>query len=63
MCYKLRIIGVPIDGPPQMMGDNESMATSLSITSSNLKKKHNAMAYHQVREYVYAGGISMAHIP
>ena len=47
--YKLRIIRVTIDGTYPIPEDNESVATSLSITSIKLKNKNNAIEYHQVR--------------
>ena len=63
MKYKLIIIEVLIDGRPQMLGNNESVVTSCSITSSTLNNKNNAIADHQVREAVGAGVIRLAHIP
>ena len=33
------------------------------MPSSTLKKKHNALAYHQVREAVAAGIVKVSHIP
>ena len=50
MSYSLRMLGVPIDGPSQILGDNYSIVTNFSITSRTLKKKQNDIAYHQVRE-------------
>ncbi|MGH3054647.1 MAG: Ty1/Copia family ribonuclease HI, partial [Gaiellaceae bacterium] len=46
--YKLRMLGVPIHGPAQLYGDNQSVITNTTIPSSNLKKKHNAISYHRV---------------
>ncbi len=53
--YHLRNIGVPIDGPTDMIGDNMSVILNTSVPSSMLKKKHNAIAYHRVRECIAAG--------
>jgi hypothetical protein len=50
--YKLRMIGTPIDGPTIMCGDNKSAIISTTIPSSQLKKKHNAIAYHRIREAI-----------
>jgi hypothetical protein len=47
MRYKLRQLGVPLDGPTLLYGDNMSVITNLSWPSSPLKKKHNAIAYHK----------------
>jgi hypothetical protein len=63
MRYRLRMLGVPIDGPTDLLGDNKSVITNCSIPSSTLKKKHNAIAYHRVREAVAAGVIRLGHIP
>ena len=63
MRYKLRMLGVPIEGPAMMLGDNMSVITNCSLPSSSLKKKHNSIAYHSVREAVAAGLIKLAHVP
>ena len=60
--YKLRMLGVPINGPSILLGDNLSMIKNCSLPSSTLKKKHNALAYHQVREAVAAKVIILGHI-
>jgi hypothetical protein len=54
--YKLHIFGVPIDGPANVFCDNKSIVTNSTIPTSTLKKKHNSITYHHVREAV-AGGI------
>lgn len=46
----LRYLGVPLDGPSWMFGDNKSVVTSSTIPHSNLNKRHNALAYHRTRE-------------
>jgi len=60
--YKLRMMGVKIDGPSVMLVDNEAVVMNTTLPSSTLKKKHNAIAYHKVREAVAAGIIRVAHI-
>ena len=50
----LRDMGVPIDGPAWMLGDNQSVITSSTIPHSVLNKRHNALAYHRVRAAVAA---------
>jgi hypothetical protein len=60
--YKFRMLGVPIDGHALMLGDNASVIASTSIPSSPLRKKHNAVAYHRVREAIAAGIIKFAKI-
>ena len=46
----LRSLGVPLDGPSWLFGDNKSVVTSGTIPHSTLSKRHNALAYHRVRE-------------
>jgi hypothetical protein len=35
-----------------MLGDNMSVVLNTTVPSSVLKKKHNAIAYHRVREAI-----------
>jgi hypothetical protein len=55
MRYKLRMLGVPIDGPARIFCDNEAVFKNASFAASTLKKKHNSVAYHRIRECVAAG--------
>ena len=52
--YKLRMFGVPIDGPANVFCDNRGVVKNASIPESTLLKKHNAINYHAVREAVAA---------
>ena len=63
MRYKLRMLGVPIRQRSMMYGDNMSVVLNTTLPSSALKKKHNAIAYHRVREAVAAGIVEFEHIP
>ena len=60
--YKLRMLGVPVEGASALLGDNQSVITSCSLPSSHLKKKHNAIAYHRIREAVAAGIVKLFYI-
>ena len=53
--YKLRMFGVPLQGPARVFCDNESVVKSSSFPESALKKKHCSIAYNKVRESVAAG--------
>jgi hypothetical protein len=53
--YKLRMMGVPIDGPCDLFCDNESVVKNVTRAESPLKKKHNSIAYHKARECIAAG--------
>ena len=61
--YKLRMMGVKLDGPSVMLVDNEAVVMNTTLPSSTLKKKHNAIAYHKVREAVdcYCGTYQVPH--
>ena len=60
--YKLQMMGVPIDGPSLLFGDNKPVITSCSVLSTTLKKRHNALAYHKIRECVAADIIRLYHV-
>ena len=60
--YTLRMMGIPIDGPSWMFGDNQSVITSSTIPESTLNKRHNALSYHLVRECVAAKIINFVHV-
>ena len=60
--YKLRMMGVPIDGPTYVYCDNMSVVHNTTSPESMLKKKSNSIAYHAVREAVAMGEILIAHI-
>ena len=60
--YTFRMLGVPIDGPVLLLGDNRGMIQNASMMSSQLKKKHNAIAYHRVRECVAANIIQLGFV-
>jgi hypothetical protein len=48
--YKLRMMGIPCEGPAFVYGDNQSVLANTSIPDSTLKKKSQSIAYHLVRE-------------
>ncbi len=58
--YKLRMFGIPIAGPANVYCDNDSVVNNTRRPESTLKKKHNAIAYHRVREAVATGAIWIA---
>ena len=62
MRNNLRALGVPIKVPSIMLGDNQSVVTNTTLPASTLKKKHNSIAYHKVREGIAAGIYGFAHI-
>ena len=59
MCYKLIIIGGPIDGTAQILGYNYSLGGSFYIPYSTLKNNYNCVAYHLVSKAVSAAVTSL----
>jgi hypothetical protein len=51
-----------LDGPALMLGDNMSVVLNTTVHSSVLKKKHNAIEYHRVREAIAARIMRFAYI-
>ena len=50
--YKLRMMGLPVNEPTFIKGDNKSVLCKTIIPSSVLSKKSNSITYHAVREEV-----------
>ena len=60
--YRLKMLGMKVTQPSVVFVDNESVVKNTSLPSSPLKKKHNAIAYHKVRECVAAGIVYVAKV-
>ena len=58
--YKLRMMGVQVDGPTNVFYDNAAVVMNTTKPESTPKKKHNAIAYHRVREAQAAGVVWIA---
>ena len=58
--YKLRMFGVPIDGPCSVFCDNEAVYKNTVLPESTLRKKHFSILYHRCCEVVAAGIIWVA---
>ena len=50
--YKLRMMGIPMEGPAYIHGDDQSVLCNTSRPDSTLKKKSQSIAFHFVREVV-----------
>ena len=50
--YKLRMLGIPCEGPAYIEGDNQSVLANTTVPDSMLKKKSQSIAYHFIREGV-----------
>ena len=58
----LRYLGVPVQTKSYMFGDNQSVVTNSTLPHSQLNKRHQALAYHKVREAIASGMIGFYHI-
>ena len=56
--YKLRMFGIPVMGYSNVFCDNESVYKNVAFAESTLRKKHNSICFHRVRECV---GIILVH--
>jgi hypothetical protein len=61
--YKLCMLGVPIEGPANVLVDNETVMKNSTIPTSTLQKKHNLICYHCVREAITSNIMRVAFIP
>ena len=59
----LRYLGVPVEERTYMFGDNNSVVTSSTLPHSVLKKRHQLLAYHRVREAIASRILRFHHIP
>jgi hypothetical protein len=57
------MMGIPIEGPANVLADNDSVVKNSTIPSSTLQPKHNSICYHCVREAVAATVMQIAFIP
>ena len=48
--YKLRMMGIPVEDPTLIFGDNQSVLANTTIPKSMLNKKTQSIAYHFVQE-------------
>ena len=54
------MLGVPLDRPTNVFGDNQSVINNSTIPESPLKKKHVAICHHHIREACATGVIRIA---
>ena len=50
--YKLRMFRIPVMGEANVFCEHNSVCTNASFIQSILKKKHNVICFHRVRQYV-----------
>jgi hypothetical protein len=60
LCYRLRMLVVPVDDASNVFCDNKAMYKYTTLTESTLKKKHHSMANHRCHEAVAVGTVRIA---
>jgi len=58
----LRHLGVPVNGPTMVLGDNEQVIHSAAIPHSKMHERWVALSYHRVRCAVALGIVNVHHI-
>jgi hypothetical protein len=58
--YKLRMFGIPMDGPAYMFCDSNGVVINSTHPESTFKKKHNAIPYPCIREAIAATTVRIA---
>ena len=61
--YKLRMMGVGIDGPTYVYGDNMSVIHNTSTPESVVKKNSNSICYHFILQAIAAKECLTTHVP
>jgi hypothetical protein len=60
--YMLRSLGIPVNKPTRLFGDNLGVIQNASMPEANLHKKHVAISFHRVRECVAAKIVAPYHV-
>jgi hypothetical protein len=58
--YKLRMMGIPLDGLTLVFCDNKGVVKNTMAPESPLKKKHVGICYHRSHKALAAGFIRLA---
>ena len=61
--YKLRMMGIHIEGPSFIYGDNMLVIHNTQLPEINLRKKTNSICYHAMIESVAMGELLTTRIP
>ena len=61
--YKLRMMGVGVDGPTYVYSDNMSVIHNTSTPESALKKNSNSICYYFIRKAVTMKECLTTHVP
>ena len=60
--FTLQAMGVPVEEPSWMLGDNQSVLTSSNIPHSTMSKRWVALSYHRVRCAIAHGILRFCHV-
>jgi hypothetical protein len=58
--YKLRMMGIPLDGKTSVFCDNNGVVKNTMVPESPLLKKHVGICYHRCHEALAAGFIQLS---
>ncbi len=58
----LRYLGVRVDGPSYLFGDNKTVVDVSTVPHAKLNKRHTILSFHRVREAMATGMIKFYHI-
>ena len=61
--YTLGMMGIPIDGPSYIYGENMLVIHKTQQTESPTRRKSNSIYYHAMREKVAMGELLTNYIP
>ena len=62
LLYTLRSLGIAVQMPIQIFSDSRSAVDNVTIPGSPLKKKHESIHYHKLREGIAAGDWVIYHL-
>ncbi len=63
ICYKLCMMGILVDKPSYVYGDNMSVVTNVIRPESMLRKRSHSICYHVVYEAIVMGDALIAQVP
>ena len=58
MRYMLRCLGIPVESPSKLFGDNLGVIQNAANADADLKKKHVAISFHYVKKSIAAGVVT-----
>ena len=58
----LMYLGVPIDGPALLLGDNKTIVDNTTTPHGKLHKRHLMLSYHYIRESIASGSYKYAFV-